>query len=398
MLAALLAGLAMASWPGSAVASYVKHTVSYDLDSPVSPPGLNRLDLYVPAGLDPGARRPLVVYVHGGGWRRGDKAYRILNKANLFTGSGYLFASVNYRLSPDPIDLTNPDRVLFPDHPHDLGEAVAWLDRNAAGYGGDPTRIVLIGHSAGAHLVSLAGTDPTYLQAYSVSPGRIRGVVSLDTAGFDIVARASSPDAALYYNAFGTPAENALTGAWAKASPIRFADPGDPPFLLITQNRAASGANNRAMAAALGQDSAQSVLQVPLDHEGINEAVGSPTDATGETAAITGFIRRVVAGHPPPPRAQIRKRPPAVIVTARRRVRVSFAFGSSRPGSRFECRIGAVEFSPCRSPRTYTVGPGRHVFGVRAVRRGGGPGRPCGLQGPTPLEPAGLGQLGVRRR
>ncbi len=371
-----LIACASALAPGAAAAAYTKHTVSYDLDSPVSPPTLNSLDLYVPSGLSPGDRRPLVVYVHGGGWLRGDKGNQILAKANLFTGAGYLFASLNYRLSPDPIDLTDPDRVLFPDHPHDVGEAVGWLNRNVAAYGGDPTRMVLSGHSAGAQLVSLLGTDPTYVQSYAVPPARIRGVISLDTAGFDIVARASSPNAALYYNAFGTPAENAVSDAWRRGSPIRYAGPEDPPFLLVTQQRAKSGANNRAMATSLGQDPATSVLQVPLDHEGINDAVGAPGDPTGETAAIMTFIDRVTApAGATPPRAKIRRHPPRHVRTRKLRLKVSFTFRSKPAGARFECRIDTRRFSPCGSPRSYRVGVGRHTFLVRA-RKGGLTGPP----------------------
>ena len=102
---------------------------------------------------------------------RGDKRdTSILDKAMISLPTPAIPSSANYRFSPNPISLSNPNQVRVPDHPHDVGEALRWLDRNVTVYGGDPTRIVLIGHSAGAHLVSLVGTDPTYLEAYRSPP------------------------------------------------------------------------------------------------------------------------------------------------------------------------------------------------------------------------------------
>ena len=143
---------------------------------------------------------------------------RITDKANLFTDAGYLFASVNYRLSPD-ISSGSPDfdadRVRFPNHPDDVARAVAWIADHAEAYGGDPDSILLIGHSAGAHLVSLVGTNPEFMKRVGVAPNQVIGVVSLDTATFDISEDATPEGsipgqrALLLWNAFGTPAEEA---------------------------------------------------------------------------------------------------------------------------------------------------------------------------------------------
>ena len=290
----LAAGLAVA--PGALAAEpYVRHAdLSYDLGSPVSPAAHNRLDLFVPRR--PSSRRPVVVYVHGGGWQTGDKR-RIGHKARLFTRAGYLFASVNYRLSPPVRGLPAPDRVRFPDHPHDVGEALGWLTRNVRRYGGDPDRLVLIGHSAGAHLVSLAGVDPSFGSAYGVPARAVRGVVSLDTAAFDVAAKADPalrPRPWMFWNAFGTPAEEAAAPRWASASPISFAGRGDPAFLLVTQRRLTRVAENRAMLRALGNRDSDSLVTVALDHAGINRMLGSPHDPTRETEAVMSFVRKVV--------------------------------------------------------------------------------------------------------
>ena len=294
LLALLAAGLCAAP-RAVAAAPYVLHAdLDYDLGSPVSPAAQNQLDVYVPKR--PAAkRRPVVVYVHGGGWQIGDKG-RVGHKARLFTRAGYVFASVNYRLSPSGPGMPDADRVRFPDHPHDVGEALGWLKRNVRRYDGDARRLVLIGHSAGGHLVSLLGADPSFGRAYGVPARAVRGVVSLDTAAFDIASQtdpARSLHPGLYWNAFGTPREEAVDPRWASASPIAFADGGDPPFLLVTQRRPLRIAENRAMLRALGSRRSDSLITVPLDHAGINRMLGSPLDTTRETDAVMAFVRAV---------------------------------------------------------------------------------------------------------
>jgi arylformamidase len=303
VLVALLVAGAAAAPRALAAAPYVLHAdVDYDLGSPVSPAAHNRLDLFVPRGpaLRPrrpsSQRRPVVVYVHGGGWQAGDKR-RVGHKARLFTSAGYLFASVNYRLSPSVRGLPAPDRVRFPDHPHDVGEALGWLTRNVRRFGGDPDRLVLVGHSAGAHLASLVGVDPSFGSAYGVPARAVRGVVSLDTATFDVAAKADparNRRPQLFWNAFGTPREEAADPRWASASPISLADRGDPAFLLVTQRRPSRVAENRAMLRALGNRRSDSLVSVPLDHAGINRMLGSPRDTTRETAAVMAFVGALV--------------------------------------------------------------------------------------------------------
>ena len=193
LLFVAIVGAALAGLSGltaRADAAIVQRDLSYDIDSPPSDPNLNALDLYVPDGAQPSDSRPVVVYVHGGAWRTGDKASQIADKVTLFTGAGYVFASVNYRLSPRDPTVLDPARIKFPDQPDDVGEAIGWLDRNVEAYGGDPGRMLLIGHSAGAHLVSLVSTDPSYVGSFGVEPWQLIGTVSLDTDAFDIASEA----------------------------------------------------------------------------------------------------------------------------------------------------------------------------------------------------------------
>lgn len=388
-VAAALVALLLAPSAGHAAKSNLG--ITYDLDgTPTPTPAkLNQLDLYQPADVTAGAARPVVVYVHGGGWSSGDKDNKISRKVNLFTGAGYVFASVNYRLSPDPIDLSYPaSRVRFPTHPGDVGEAIAWLDRNVASYGGDPRRILLIGHSAGAHIVSLISTDPSYVARWGVDPSHLLGTVSLDTDNYDITDGAlngSNQAKALIYNGIGTPEENAVDGSWAAASPIVHADPADPDLLLVTQ-AANNGriASSNAMAAALGQDPATSVFKAPYNHAGINEAVGSPTDQSGETQAIMDFFAAKAGPlQPPTSRVRITKRPKTLIKLRHgKRARVRFRFEAEGAAVSLLCRMDKKRYRACGSPKKYEVKPGRHNFRVVAVGAAGerGPVRRIGFR------------------
>ena len=344
---------------------------------PKGPPAQRELDLYVPDGVTKKDRRPIVVWVHGGGWALGDKSNRIEDKVALFTGAGYLFASVNYRLSPDERPPAfDPGRVMFPDHPNDVGEAIGWLDRNAARYGGDPKRMVLLGHSAGAHLVALVSTDPRYAERHGVEQWQIAGAVSLDTDAFDIEANANPARApgnpGIFWNAFGTPAEAAASDSWTRGSPLHFAGPRDPRMLLVTGGNPRRQEDNRTMATALGQDPSD-VFVTPYDHEGMNLAVGSDDDPAGETSAIMSFYSKALAAAKDP-RARLRRRPPRVVRTGSRTARVRFKLASNVRGATFKCRLGSGTLKRCSSSRRFVLPPGKHTFRYRAIAPTGRPG------------------------
>jgi hypothetical protein len=348
-------------------------------------PARNKLDIYLPDS--PSSQpRPFVLFMHGGGWRQGNKANNTLpDKASLFTGLGYGLVSTNYRLSPMSAGPggPDPDRIMFPDHPDDVGEAIGWLNRNALAYGLDPDRMILMGHSAGAHLASLVSVDPTYIERYGADRWQILGTVPLDTGAFDIETSVLGGDgeeaSLLFMNAFGTPAENALTGSWEQASPVTWADASDPRHLFVVQNVPNRINRQTLMALKLGQNSS-SVVAVPLDHEGVNRAVGSPTDTTRTTPAITEFVADRLAAYVPPG-VTVTRRPSGVLRLARRAGRgkpvarkVSFAFTGTPNTAGFECRLGNSPFTACVSPRTLRVGPGSYAFTVRPLYPSGRPG------------------------
>lgn len=376
--------------------------VNYNQDEFAPPQSIyNSLDLYLPDDASPrsGRLRPVVVWVHGGAWMTGDKSNKMTHKARLFNDLGYIVASVNYQLSPDISGDWDgqfpPLRVRSPDHVADVAESIAWLTVNIQRHGGDPDRIVLAGHSAGAHLVSLVATNPSFLKGRflfvpgrRVSPKQVVGVVALDTDAFDIrqEADASNPfngpqRLALIWNAFGTPEEEAAHARWEAASPILHADASDPRFLLVTQsNRALRMMSNRAMATALGQDPDETVLGVPLDHAGINDVLGDPSDPTAETSRVREFVLDAVGSASPAGVRMVRRPPKRVVVGVPRhrrkapRRKVTFAFRGTGRATGFQCRIDRGRYAACRSSKSYRLKPGSHTFRVRPLYPSGRPG------------------------
>ncbi|MFN8017116.1 MAG: alpha/beta hydrolase [Acidimicrobiales bacterium] len=254
--------------------------------------GLQSLDLYRPK-LEAGCPTvPVVLYVHGGGWMRGDKANQILTKVDLFAQKlGWVFVSVNYRLSPSPIDVADPDGVRAPTHARDVAASVAWVRANARRYGADPNRIALVGHSAGAGLVSNLGTDESLLAGAGVPRQAVRCVASLDTESYD-VADGIARNRSLYENAFGTDPDG-----WTAASPIHQLTDGEalPPFLIVSHTAAAWQANSAEFRDALVAAGGTATLKVvPLDHEGINDAVGASGDRY-VTPPLVAFLGRCLA-------------------------------------------------------------------------------------------------------
>ncbi len=164
-------------------------------------PNLLSLDIYYNSLTE--QKKPVVLYVHGGGWAKGDKAKNIDNKINLFQSLNYVFVSINYRLSPFPYELENPDRIMFPTHNRDLADAIKWTVENISSYGGDTTKIALLGHSAGAQMVALMSTNSGFLIDVGLNLSNIKGVAVIDTEGYNVKSKVEKGNR-LYINAFGT--------------------------------------------------------------------------------------------------------------------------------------------------------------------------------------------------
>ena len=146
----------------------VPHEAEVDWDVAYGPLPRQRLDVYRPPDpLQPA--RPIVVFFYGGGWDSGERGdYRFVGEA--LSAAGFVAVVPDYRLYP---------QVRFPAFVQDGAAAVAWARANAAAYGGDPRRLVLAGHSAGAHIAALLATVPRWRESRGLSLEAVRGVVGL---------------------------------------------------------------------------------------------------------------------------------------------------------------------------------------------------------------------------
>jgi acetyl esterase/lipase len=133
------------------------------------------LDVYSPEPAD-ARRRPVMFWIHGGGWQAGDKSDVGL-KPEALVQRGFVFVSTNYRLFPQ----VSMDGLM-----DDVTKSLAWVHKNIANYGGDPTRIFVGGHSAGAQVAALLCTDDRYLKRESVPFQALKGCVPVDGDTYDV--------------------------------------------------------------------------------------------------------------------------------------------------------------------------------------------------------------------
>ena len=148
-------------------------------------------DVYLPAQPK---QAPVIFMVHGGGWRIGDKTNPgvVENKVARWVTQGYVFISTNYRMLPEADPITQAE---------DVGKAMAVAQQKAAEWGADPKRFILMGHSAGAHLVSMLVASPELVKKSGVQAWL--GTVALDSAAFNVEQLMKIPHGKLYDEAFG---------------------------------------------------------------------------------------------------------------------------------------------------------------------------------------------------
>ena len=263
--------------------TYIKTTVQYK-SLILTGPDLISLDIY--SYSQNNTPKPVIIYVHGGGWCTGDKSNKLANKLSLFNALNYIFISVNYRLSPTPFS-TSPGRIKYPDHNNDVADAVKWVFENALAYGGDPSKIALLGHSSGAHLVSLTGASQQFLPVRGLSVNKLKGVASIDTEGYDVPSQIADE---IYQNAFGTDM-NMLV----QASPLYNIVPtGIYPRFFIAKRGTVARINYADAFINKLQSAGVNVSQIngsQYDHEGINNAIGDPDD-TVITPALKLFLQQ----------------------------------------------------------------------------------------------------------
>jgi pimeloyl-ACP methyl ester carboxylesterase len=234
----------------------------------------------------PNEKRPVVIYIHGGGWQGGDKNNKLDNKLNLFNSLNYVFISINYRLSPNPADLSDANRIMFPTHSEDVADAIKWILTNIHIYGGDSNKLVILGHSAGAHLAALTGVSKDFLPVRGIQLIKIKGVACVD-GKYDIVTQGLEAST-MHLNAFGN-----SPLIWTQASPTFSIMQGAqlPKYFLALRGTQQRMDRANSFISELKRDGVNvtSILCQEYDHEGINNAIGLAGE-TCITIPLKNFI------------------------------------------------------------------------------------------------------------
>lgn len=237
-----------------------------------------RLDVFrTSAGSGPA---PVIVMVHGGGWCVGDKSLANVTRAKQahWSAKGFVFVSVNYPM------ISDGSRAL--QQAESVARALAFVQQHASQWGGDPQRVILMGHSAGAHLVSLVHADARMRQAHGVRP--VLGTVSLDSGATNVVRQMSLSIPAMkdrYLEAFGGDAQG-----WERVSPFHQLDRSAAPWLGVCSSLRSDDSCGQARqfadkSNALGVRA--EVLPVARKHGAINKDLG---DDRGYTADVDRFL------------------------------------------------------------------------------------------------------------
>lgn len=257
---------------GVAAEHRVRHDIAYGKDEN------QRFDIYAP---EQALRAPVIFLVHGGGWKRGDKdARRVLeNKLGRWLPRGFSVVSVNYRLAP---------KIGPYEQARDIALALAKAQEMAATWGGDRKRFILMGHSAGAHLVALLASTPRLSADLEVSPWL--GSILLDSGALDVPAIMNERHFKLYDQAFGSD-----PAYWQAASPLHQLDRRTAPILAVcsTGRLDSCPQAQRFVVKAQSFGTRAAVLAEDLTHAEINRSLGIESRYT---AAVEAFMRGLDKG------------------------------------------------------------------------------------------------------
>lgn len=280
-LTTLVASLALVASKATAATATLPDGARLLADQPYGSAPAQRIDVYLPnPQLRPAGGSPILVMVHGGAWMIGDKSSRgvVGDKLPHWVGRGWIFVSVNNRLLPEADPTTQAD---------DVAHAVAYVQQHASAWAGDAGRLVLMGHSAGAHLVALLGASPARAAGAGARPWL--ATIPLDSAALDLQDLMAKRHPRFYDSAFGTdPAR------WADASPTaRIAADATPMLLVCSSIRIddSCGQSERFAARLVAQGGRAEVLAQPKAHNRIDIEVGQPGPYTD---AIDAFIASVL--------------------------------------------------------------------------------------------------------
>lgn len=267
------------------------------------------LDVYAPAK---GKDLPVVLWIHGGGWRAGDKA-SVQKKPQAFADKGFVFVSTNYRFVP---------KVTVKEMAGDIAKAIRWVHDHAQEYGGDPKSIFVMGHSAGAHLAALVCTDDRYLKAEGLPLSIIKGCMPVDVSVYDIPKRIKEG---------GSLKPGAISATFGETeesqrdlSPATHVAKGKniPPFLILhVADRPETKAQSHWLADKLKDAgiAAKVVAAEGTTHGTINANLGKAGDRPTEEmwAFLAGALKKEQAGGPAVNSLQLRLTADTTEITAK---------------------------------------------------------------------------------
>jgi acetyl esterase/lipase len=236
-----------------------------------------QLDVYAPRTVGKG--RPVVIFFYGGSWNSGTRnGYGFVGRA--LAARGYVTMIPDYRLVPE---------VRYPAFLEDGAASVRWAAAHASDYGGDPNKMVLVGHSAGAYIAAMLAVDERWLgRDYT----RIRGFAGL-AGPYD-------------FRPFDVPASREAFGRWTKVEetqPVTWAGAGAPPTLLLVgeDDRTVLPRNSEALAGKLRAAGvpARIVRYRGLGHVGVLTAIARPLRGSGPVLNdIARFVDEVAGARP----------------------------------------------------------------------------------------------------
>lgn len=263
-----------------------KFRVQRDIPYAESAGPRQKLDIYAPEGA---TNLPVVFWIHGGGWQTGDRA-SVQLKPKAFVEKGFVFVSTGYRLLPD---------VEMVDIFRDVAKSLHWTHDHITQYGGDPNRIFVMGHSAGAQLAALISIDDRYLKAESLSLGMIKGCVPVDGDTYDVPAMIETAETRRgvhglpqakwgHREKFGN--DSAKHRDYSAVNHVA-KDKGIPPFLILhVADHPDTGAQAERLEGVLKSAGipAKRFAARQTDHSKLNESLGLPEDAP--TKALFEFV------------------------------------------------------------------------------------------------------------
>jgi acetyl esterase/lipase len=257
-----------------------------DLPYTDQPDPRQKLDVYSP-GI--AKHQPVVFWIHGGGWVTGDKS-EVKIKPQYFMDKGFVFVSINYRLLPG-VDIGVLTR--------DVAKAFGWMEKHIAEYGGDPKRVLVAGHSAGAQLAALLCTDEKYLKEQGVFFDVIKGCMPVDGDTYDVPAIVAVEDLRLQVH--GMPPRKFGHRQKFGTDPDKMRDfsavthatkgKGIPPFLILY---VAYDQDTTAQAFRLNAALTEAGVPARLfganrtEHFKLNDDIGLPDDPA--TKALNEFL------------------------------------------------------------------------------------------------------------